>query len=608
MKAYLDIVKKVLDSGIYKANRTDIPTIMLPFQHFQHNMQDGFPLLTTKRMPLKVIAVELEGFLKGITSKKWYQDNGCHIWDEWANPLAVQNYITQYPLLKTPIKEIQKEYDDLGPIYPHQFRHFGACYDEDDDGPINGTDQITNIINILKTDPDSRRMVCSAWNPNQMSRMALPPCFVKGSVYTSNGYKEIQNIVEGDLVYSHDDSFNVVNKVWKTEYDGEIIHITPYYTSEAIECTPNHQFLTRDRGWQQAKDLVVQDYVAAPQNKKSIIISVSEKNVPLTQQNMYTLGYLAAVGYIKKNTDTVCFTLRKNYKIVIKKAFQGIELRRKIVSNRKVYYFTYNKKWTPIVQQFGNNSTDKCIPQWVFDSPKEYIRSFLDGFLDAKTVVTKYGVTCSITSPQLALGLQKLCYKAGYKVTINKFSRTAGKDTFNIRFVKKIIRPNDGQFTDQNFIWTAIKHITQSHQRCNVYNIEVNNTNTYIIDNVVTHNCHVLWNLVHVNGVLNLHWHSRSADLLLGVPFNIASYALLLLLLCKEANLQPGILSATFADCHIYKNHIDGAKMQILRDPYPLPQVEIPNENWINILNWSHHYLTLKNYKHHSHIPFEVAI
>jgi thymidylate synthase len=270
MKTYLDIVENTLYNGSWKNTRTELRALTTFGQVFRHDMESGFPLLTTKKMAVKTMWVELEGFIKGITHKDWYQKRGCNIWDEWSNPTNNDDY-------------------DLGPIYGYQWRRFNHAYDPDDDGCLIRYDQLKEIVNTLKTDPTSRRMVCSAWNPIQMDRMALPPC-------------------------------------------------------------------------------------------------------------------------------------------------------------------------------------------------------------------------------------------------------------------------------------------------------------------------HVLWNVVVIGNKLNLIWHQRSCDLMLGVPFNIASYATLLLLLCKEGNLKPGILQGTFADCHIYENQIEGAKEQILRNPNPLPTVDVGN--FPCIYDWNSSDTVLNNYKSHPKINF----
>ena len=163
MKQYLDIVKDVLVYGCWKETRTGDRAITSFGQVFRHNMQDGFPLLTTKEMAYRSMWTELEGFIKGITSKKWYQDRGCNIWNEWSNPLNDND-------------------NDLGPIYGYQWRRFNHVFDEDDDGCMQRYDQFDTILQTLKHNPDSRRMVCSAWNPIQADRMALPPCHVLWNV------------------------------------------------------------------------------------------------------------------------------------------------------------------------------------------------------------------------------------------------------------------------------------------------------------------------------------------------------------------------------------------------------------------------------------------
>ena len=163
MKQYLDIVNNVLGHGQWKETRTQFGAITTFSEVFRHNMSDGFPLLTTKTMAVKTMWTELEGFIKGIVSKKWYQDRGCNIWNEWSNPLNNSD-------------------DDLGPIYGYQWRRFNQVYDENDEGCLTRYDQLEQIVNILKTNADSRRMVCSAWNPIQTSRMALPPCHVLWNV------------------------------------------------------------------------------------------------------------------------------------------------------------------------------------------------------------------------------------------------------------------------------------------------------------------------------------------------------------------------------------------------------------------------------------------
>ena len=182
MKQYIALVKEILKEGEFKENRTGVRTKVIPGYMFKHDMSLGFPLLTTKLVPLNLVAKELEFFIKGITDKKWLQNRRCNIWNQWCNPDIIPYGNDEQ------IKADMAKERDLGPIYGFQWRHFNAEYK----GPVlepgpGGTDQLKNLINTLKTNPDDRRMLVSAWNPNQISRMALPPCHYCFQVTVDNG-------------------------------------------------------------------------------------------------------------------------------------------------------------------------------------------------------------------------------------------------------------------------------------------------------------------------------------------------------------------------------------------------------------------------------------
>ena len=209
MKQYLDILDNCLTNGTKSDNRTGIPTIRIPWgATFTHDMQQGFPLITTKKMPPKTIFVELEGFIKGLTDKQWYQDRGCHIWDEWANidawkPVFEHKKMEEARKLGAKAltadreKEIQNETmnetRDLGPIYGYQWRHFGSPYKWNPDNPTEnydlknpGFDQVKNVIETAKKNPNDRRLIVSAWNPLAQPKMALPPCHYSWQILIHN--------------------------------------------------------------------------------------------------------------------------------------------------------------------------------------------------------------------------------------------------------------------------------------------------------------------------------------------------------------------------------------------------------------------------------------
>lgn len=183
MKQYLNLVDRILKEGVKKDNRTGTPAYSLFGLIFEHDMKNGFPLLTTKKIPTKTLMVELEFFIKGYTDKQWLKERGCKIWDEWCNPKKVS-----YGHDEATRKKMFEE-RDLGPIYGFQWRHFGADYH----GPAptidyanEGIDQLANMVKSIKNNPNDRRMIVDSWNPKDEPQMALPPCHVYYQVYASN--------------------------------------------------------------------------------------------------------------------------------------------------------------------------------------------------------------------------------------------------------------------------------------------------------------------------------------------------------------------------------------------------------------------------------------
>lgn len=162
MKQYLDLLDYVLKNGTTKEDRTGTGTISVFGYQMRFDLSNGFPLLTTKKLHLKSIIHELLWFLNGDTNVKYLQENGVRIWNEWAD-----------------------ENGELGPVYGHQWRSW-----PDYNG--NSIDQISNVINQIKNNPDSRRLIVSAWNVAEVENMALPPCHILFQFYVSNGKLSLQ--------------------------------------------------------------------------------------------------------------------------------------------------------------------------------------------------------------------------------------------------------------------------------------------------------------------------------------------------------------------------------------------------------------------------------
>ena len=188
---YQCLLKDILEYGVDKNDRTGTGTKSIFGYTIHHNMRNGFPLLTTKKVPFKTMATELMWFLMGDTNIKYLVDNNCHIWDGDAfknfmtksegDPDMIWNQDQFIHLIKTN-DEFAKEWGELGPIYGKQWRSW-TNYPSDDWLP-DTTDQIQNLINDLKTNPDSRRLMVSAWNVGELDQMVLPPCHYGFQVYT----------------------------------------------------------------------------------------------------------------------------------------------------------------------------------------------------------------------------------------------------------------------------------------------------------------------------------------------------------------------------------------------------------------------------------------
>ena len=157
MQQYLDLLQKILDEGHQKSDRTGTGTISLFGYQMRFNLQDGFPLLTTKKLHTRSIIHELLWFLQGDTNIRYLKQHEVRIWDEWAD-----------------------EDGNLGPVYGHQWRSWPTA-----DGRT--IDQITNLINQIKKNPDSRRLIVSAWNVGDIEKMALPPCHCLFQFYVADG-------------------------------------------------------------------------------------------------------------------------------------------------------------------------------------------------------------------------------------------------------------------------------------------------------------------------------------------------------------------------------------------------------------------------------------
>jgi len=169
-KKYKELIRKVRHATL-KPTRQGIDAHMIPGAMFEHSLRGGFPLTTLRKIKFDLISSELQFNLLGLTDKKWLQDRNNHIWDDWCDPSIV-------PYKKDEItKRKMKKERDLGPLYGFEWRHFGAEYrGYNKNYTEKGIDQIKWLLEMLKSNPESRRMVVTCWNPSHLDRQSIPPC------------------------------------------------------------------------------------------------------------------------------------------------------------------------------------------------------------------------------------------------------------------------------------------------------------------------------------------------------------------------------------------------------------------------------------------------
>ena len=230
---YQNLLQDILDNGVTKQDRTGTGTLSVFGRQIRHKMSEGFPLLTTKKMPFKTITTELLWFLRGDTNIKYLVDNNCHIWDGdvWKN--YERRWENEGKFLSPPVNKFTKEelineiktnpmvafeLGELGPIYGAQWRRWFP----------GGIDQIANLIHDLKTNPDSRRLMVNAWNVGELDQMVLPPCHYGFQVYTRElsekermklaGYEDVggigQNIIRETVDMNNTIPRRAISLMW----------------------------------------------------------------------------------------------------------------------------------------------------------------------------------------------------------------------------------------------------------------------------------------------------------------------------------------------------------------------------------------------------------
>jgi thymidylate synthase len=346
-KQYQDLLQDILDNGVEKKDRTQTGTISVFGRQIRHKMSEGFPLLTTKKMPFKTIVTELLWFLRGDTNIKFLVDNNCHIWDgdayknyqllmignEPEKILSMTDFIDK---IKTDDKFTEK-WGELGPIYGKQWRNWGRFeyegFTQEGSETLNNidvnwkipTDQIQNLINDLKTNPDSRRLMVNAWNVGELDQMVLPPCHYGFQVYT----RELSGNERWDLLEK---------KVGKELFDSWVSEIVPF-GGGLSEYLQSHNIPKRAISlmWNQRS---VDTFLGLPFNIASygLLLEIIAKEVNMVPEEL--IGNLGDVHLYSNHIEQAKEQIGRKY--TIEERVQLIP--EGVLSQESVEYFNLNKR------------------------------------------------------------------------------------------------------------------------------------------------------------------------------------------------------------------------------------------------------------------------
>lgn len=497
---YATLLSELISAPL-RHNRTGIPTRGQFAKTLEFSLLENghkiLPLLTTKFVSLKTVVIELLWFLRGSTNTNFLKENGVKIWDgnssrEFLDGRGLTNY----------------QPGDVGPIYGSQWRNWNGV----------GIDQLKDIIERIGSDPMDRRLIISAWNPEKIPYMALPPCFLADTyVLTINGYKKIQNVKNEKLMTSSG-IFRPIRDIYITNYSGPIVNLKFELHINTIKTTLDHPFYARkskcgddntvrfsEPGWIKAVKLTPADYVGMKINSRSIIPEIN--GVKLIDPHLwYLMGCYVGGGKCEIDPG--------------------------------------------IMAAFGVG--EKRILQWVYDAPVSLLAEFTRGYKDNFN-------GGSAQSVDVGFSIQNIYAKLGIVVDIY-----GGLDRVKT-------------FIDGGYIWYRVERtVITNVENVNVYNFAVDE-HSYVVENLIVHNCHYCFQFyVETDDdgrprLLNCLVNMRSADIALGVPFNIVSYALLTHIVAHLTRLQPGVLTFMMGDCHLYETHRPGVLAQLKRSMTEFP-------------------------------------
>jgi len=386
---------------------------------------------------------------------------------------------------------------------------------------FNENNKVTDIYKLKNEDIEPFDLLCCGF-----------PCFVAGTkVLTHNGYKNIEDVILTDRLMTHTGQFQKILNLQRKIYKGKLYNIKIKY-HQSFKCTDEHPFYIREKTrkwnkelrknenifknpeWKKANELNNNHYFGMKINENSIIpeFSFDKNTIKLDNPGMwFMMGYFIGNGCCvdtKRKYSVmkrICFCINeKHIEEILNISENCLPLKfshYSCKSGKASVYVTYDKVWFNIFKKFGKYAHGKLIPEWVQDAPTEYIQEFINGYHKADGCITKndcYGFTT--VSHNLAFGLQRLYLKLGHLFSIKKDirpkttvieGRTVNqRDTYQIRgYTRETVR-KQSSFIENGYVWYAPFKIEKADvENEPVYNFEVENDNSYIIENIISHNC-----------------------------------------------------------------------------------------------------------------------
>jgi dihydrofolate reductase/thymidylate synthase len=555
----LSAMRDIITNGVKRPNRTGIDTRSVFGRMFEYHMEEQInpqtgqsmyrlPLLTTKKMFTRGVFAELKWFLNGRVDSKELETKGINIWKGNTTRTYLDgNNLSEY------------NEGETGPIYGFQWRHWGANYAPNKkEYSMEGIDQVSKVIHTLKTDPFSRRHIISGWNVADLDKMCLPPCFVANTmVLTKHGYTEIQYLLDNDLVFTHLGNWKpIINRQERT-YAGSLYTINHVGNSESIYATEEHPFLVK----------LIQMVSFEPAKYK---LSAETQWIPAKELNPEK--HVLCLPIVQEQ-QPVSITIAINGELAMSQPIDYFMVGIYVGKQGNILDLQFIPPGWSILRQFSKYPMNSCcdiIPEWVQCLPQTDLADLIKGFEFAS--VKHPFIYFSIINKQVALSLQRIYAKLGIPV------RVVSKE-MNYTIIKITSDLQGRCYADDQYMYLPIVSSMATQTNQIVYNLEVADDNSYVVENIATHNCHMLYQfMVHETDnqkYLSLMMTQRSCDTFLGLPFNVCSLGMFLFLMAETVGMKPHKIIHSIADMHIYETHIQAAEQQISRTPYAFPYIQM---------------------------------